>query len=321
MSLVFKQLYNGESVKTNNGLVFKLLNTNGGSGGGSAETYSLQTLTTLLPKKSYRTPAATIGTNIYIINLFYQGTTYKGIYIFDTISETITTLNITEILSTYMSAVSVGNDIYTFAGDESPYIYKFDSISQTVSVIGSVKNIYGDTNVEFASSVSIGSNIYAFGGARTSTRNYNIICKIDTLTNSYTKLTSTLPIKCSESGYAGIGTDIYIFGGWGDSNVRLAEIFKFDSVTETITTLSTTLPTPRNGQRAVTMGTDIYIFGGYDGTKGTEILKFDTKTENITILELVLPANVVNIPVANVGKDAYIFGVENNNSIVKFTKG
>ena len=228
-----------------------------------------------------------------------------------------------------MSCASVNSNIYIFGGNNgsssSSYtniIQKFDTTTETVTTLSATLNALKSNTC----SASVGTDIYIFGGYRWSTSTniyyYNTILKFDTLTETVTILSTTLPNGLMDASCASVGTDIYIFGGQ-DSSSRYNTILKFDTLTETVTTLSVTLPNNLSSTTSASVGTDIYIFGGYSGASSyNTILKFDTLTETVTILSTTLPNNLYGASSASVGTDIYIFGGYRSatyyNTILKF---
>src|SRR5699024_4502703 len=86
------------------------------------------------------------------------------------------------------------------------------------------------------------------------------IIKFDSVAQTVTKLSVSLPSRRYSTSACAIGTNAYIFGG-NDGN-RLSDIIKFDSVAQTVTKLSVSLPSRRSVTSACAIGTNAYIFGG-----------------------------------------------------------
>ncbi len=159
----------------------------------------------------------------------------------------------------------------------------------------------------------IGTDIYLFGS--TVSGYYKTAKKYNTLTKSYSNLTS-VPADFSRSiCVEAVGTNIYLFGGY---NIKTA--YKYDTLTDTYTQI-TNVPTPApvfyNGASAV-VGTDIYLFGNdYNVTSDYQkyAYKYDTLTDTYTRL-----ANIptsFNWGVAKaVGNYIYLFNYKYNTTTV-----
>ena len=267
-----------------------------------------------LPNTMYGQCCTTIKTDIYFI---YSTNMYK----FDTLTNTLTTLDITLPTSeSERRCIAVNNDIYIFGGRDNSAIYKYNIISNTLSTLSITFNYHG------MGLANIGTNIYVFGGDVTSTYGTmnSSIYKYDTLTNSFTSIAS---------GYYGcdlacavVGTDIYLLGGKDhSSNYISPTMYKFDTLTNTLTTLNTSLSTYGSVYIGVSViGTNIYIFGGAyylnainTGLKITpynKIRVFDTLTNKLTTLDSTLPRNLYDMSYGTIGLNTYFFGGKTDNS-------
>ena len=229
--------------------------------------------------------------------------------------EPVVTTPATLPLNLYMaSACTVGNDCYIFGGysggNNQNRIIKFDSVSQTVTMLSATLPML----VQSASACAVGTDCYIFGGYNAGTY-YDTIIKFDTITQEVTTLSATLPFGLSETSACAVGTDCYIFGGY-DGNRRQNTIIKFDSVSQSVSTLSTTLPLFLSETSACAVGTDCYIFGGHSKSSYRDtIIKFDSVSQTATTLSATLPREVSKASACAVGTDCYIFGGFNSPSI------
>ena len=176
---------------------------------------------------------------------------------------------------------------------------------------------------EGASAAAVGSDIYIFGGYNGSSYTKTIY-KYNTISNSITTLSTTLPALNTDASAVAVGTNIYIFGGRSSGSTFTKTIYKFDTTTETITTLSTTMAYNLANLGAILYGRYIYLFGGDKTTsaKINNIYKFDTTTETITQLSTTIPTSLSKMAIARVENRIYLFGGEGSsnsiNNIYKF---
>lgn len=284
-----------------------------------------------LPNPKAGGSSATVGTDCYIFcgrtDSRYSSVTNQ-IVKFDTISQTVTTLNATLGRSlAHISSAAVDTNCYTFGGQGAnsynvfKSIYKFDTISQTSTSLPNLPVFLMDS-----SAVSVGTNCYIFGGREgdgNSDSKYSYIQKFDTVQQTATILTTRLPSVRYNTSSAAVGTNCYIFGGYTGSSF-LDQIIKFDTVTQTITTLSTKLPSARRLSGAASVGTNCYVFGGFGSNSRalSDIIKFDTVTQTITTLSKTLPSAIYGINVQSVGTNCYILGGDDfSKNIVKVSFG
>lgn len=284
-----------------------------------------------LPNPKAGGSSATVGTDCYIFcgrtDSRYSSVTNQ-IVKFDTISQTVTTLNATLGRSlARISSAAVDTNCYTFGGQGAnsynvfKSIYKFDTISQTSTSLPNLPVFLMDS-----SAVSVGTNCYIFGGREgdgNSDSKYSYIQKFDTVQQTATILTTRLPSVRYNTSSAAVGTNCYIFGGYTGSSF-LDQIIKFDTVTQTITTLSTKLPSSRRLSGAASVGTNCYVFGGFGSNSRalSDIIKFDTVTQTITTLSKTLPSAIYGINVQSVGTNCYILGGDDfSKNIVKVSFG
>lgn len=228
----------------------------------------------------------------------------------------------------------VGTNIYTFGGrgDGTYYntIHKFDTLTEKVTSLGRylLKYMLTDT-------VAVGTNIYTFGGEGDSSTHPNTIAKFNTISETISTLSSTLP-KDSTGTYdvhkvypVVKGNIIYTFGGLyynSTYNVRTSlpinYILKFDTTTETLEKLSVTLPSEMSAISTVLHNDVIYIFGGYNyntSARFNTILKFDTTTETLETLNVTLPKGTDMVYPYKINNIIYLFNARGNaKEVYKF---
>ena len=210
----------------------------GGSCGGSdtylntinvfdTETETITTLSAKLPKRTIDMGCASVGTKIYLFGGMYYNSGYYDlttINVFDTETETLTTLGVTLPKRNYgMACASVGTKIYLLGGHSRnngawTTIDVFDTETQTITTL----NTTLPTNWYDMGCSAIGTKIYLFGGY--DNRNYlNTIGVFDTETETIEILENTLPIGCQNIGCSAYGNKVYLFGGY-DAGIRLNPI-------------------------------------------------------------------------------------------------
>lgn len=314
MSLVFKQLYNGDTVKTNNGLVFKLLNTNGGSGGESKDIL-VELLDAKLDETLYSSSACAVGDNIYIVGGFTKfdiATLTQKIRKFNISTETFDfNFKAKTPKAIHSPAVeSVGDLVYSFGGETISSQIKDIYVMNTKTDYSQKKTISTlNTGIPIATAGKVafryGTFIYLFGGYN----RYSItpIYKFDT--TSETTTTISITIGTSRGSAVLIGNIIYITGYKG-------KIVKFDVITEK---LIGEIETKSYGVAAYGVGTNIYKFGGSNTPQ--EINKFDTVSETMTTLNISLPFDITSTTILGIGQTVYLFGGENSsealNTVIK----
>ena len=284
-------------------------------------SYTIETLSVKFPRYKYSTSAVAIGSNAYIFG--GESGDLDAIYKFDSVAETITTLSVKLPTGTSdTSAVAIGSNAYIFGG-KSTYldtIVKFDSINETITTLSAkLPQVLHST-----SAVAIGSNAYIFGGSYGNSDDYSvdIIQKFDSITETITTLSATLPKILNKTSAVGINDNIYIFGGASELSNRNNSIYCFNCINETTETLEVTLPSSRYSTSAVAIGSNAYIFGGYSSTYLDTIVKFDSINETTETLEVTLPSVRSKTSAVAIGSNAYIFGGYNPtylNTIYKFT--
>lgn len=131
-------------------------------------------------------------------------------------------------------------------------------------------------------------------------------------------LSTELPVKWSQSGFATVGTKIYLFGNSVDLHINSNKIIVVDTETETATTLSVTIFGYLYGIAATVVGTTIYLLGGHAGAGAqTTIQMFDAETEIVTTLSVTLPTRVSHSTAQAVENKVYVFGGKQHASYQK----
>lgn len=323
MSLVFKKINAGDTVKTNNGLVFRILTI-----GGKEGVFTVRELDVTLPSSTYGSSSVLVGTNVYIFGGF-NGTSLDTIYKFDINTEQITTLKsyMTNGL-TGTAAILKGDDIYIYGGyngtthsNNTTFYsrgYAFDIISETMT--STSDNAYATGYPGYVSTKNV---CYMFGGY---TKGFNMteaIYKFEKPNFTPSKISTVFPHTIAEPAVIVIGNVLYSFSGAAVINgveKRINYIYKFDINSETITKLDVTLPKNKASGVAILIGKEVYILGG--NTK--DIFIFDSVTETITTSDLKLPNMLLNSTAVSNGKVGYIFGGSNGssglNTIIKISK-
>ena len=262
-----------------------------------------------LPNDTEEAGAVVIGNKVYVFG------SENEIKVFDTETETITTLSVTLPEFCQISVEAIGNKIYLFGGytgglptpaNTKKTIYVFDVETETISTLSTTlpTALYGMT------SAIVGNKIYLFGG-RNGATTYNTICVFDVETETVTKLATKLPKDAYGIGSAIVGNKIYLFGGLNtpSSATFLKTICIFDVETETISTLSTTLPTGNYMMGTGLIGNKIYLFGGSSNADTYNTIHvFDSETETISTLSITLPKAQGGIATGVVGNRVYLFG-------------
>lgn len=232
------------------------------------ETNTLTTLETTLPTPCEEMGCASVGTKIYLFGgKYYTGSWYyvNTINVFDTETNTITTLSTTTSTSTNkyysMGCVANGTKIYLFGGSNQ------SSIINTINVFDTETEIFTTLSTTLPKPnysmgcTSVGAKIYLFGGWTNSGGYLNTISVFDVNTNTITTLNTTLPQALHMESCAFIGTKIYLFGGYNGTAQNT--IYEFDTETEEVITLEAILPTACYSMGCSAYGNKVYLFGGY----------------------------------------------------------
>lgn len=270
-----------------------------------------------LPAARVCSGAAAVGSDIYIFggqSTHSTSTDTNTIFKFDSVSKTATKLSTTLSHDAAGSlVVAIEENIYILSGITGGYAEKFDSVTQTCTNLG----LFNWSS--YNSGAAVGTDVYRFGGGSgTAISNYvKTISKFDSISETRTTLSVTLPEVRAATSAAAVGTNIFIFGGRQDTDERdtstVNDILKFDTVTQTLTTLEATLFEKTSETSAVAIGTNVYIFGGHGagdtgGYYQNYIQKFDSVSETCTKLNETLPTVRYGTSAAAVGTNAYVFG-------------
>lgn len=186
----------------------------------------------------------------------------------------------TKIADTYRHCQNccarVGDYVYSFGG------YRFKSQIESVKSnyilkinASSVTKLNNVLSCLQASCAAVGTKIYIIAANNTNT----IYC-FDTVTETVTTLSVTLPVANRYLHCAAVGTSVYILGG----TKAPTAIYCLDTETETITTLNATLKQEVHSGACTALGNKIYIFGGFSGRALDTIQCFDTETYETSIL-------------------------------------
>ena len=214
-----------------------------------------------------------IGSKIYCLSGYYDGTVTGRSQVFDTNTNTAT--EIKQMLSprSFVSACTVGTDIYVSGGMRANSGYEYNFIKYDT-----LTNQYENTTLNpyavFGAMVSVGDKIYYFGGSNSD--GYTPNCwKFDTKTNSSTQI-SKLPQNTTYGGSyisaMSVGSNIYIFGGdFGPTyNHRVINtVYKYNTLTDQYE-LVANMAKAKCQVKLAKIGFDVYAVGGSNsaGTTG-----------------------------------------------------
>ena len=253
---------------------------------------------------NYAMSCARVGTKIYLFGGSSSGT---QIHMFDTETETLTTLSATFSTSVQSaSCASVGSKIYIFGGIRnnscSKVINVFDTETETLSTL----SITLPVALGYMGCVLVDTNVYLIGGLNSNSRGTTKIYIFDTITETFRTASSQLPSTTCKAGCSRYGNYIYIFGNYSTNYGNGYDwIYKFDIVSEKVTKLTTVLPVASYGINCDIIGNKIYLIGGYN-TKAVNV--FDVLTETITTLDTTLPVVTVDSCCCVLGNNIYVFG-------------
>ena len=282
------------------------------------ESNAITTLSATLPTAAGQIAAVAVGTKIYLFGGVNSSTSSSGyltkIYVFDTESNTITTLSAAlPAKASDIAAAAVGTKIYLFGGvywsSGRVYrntIYVFNTESNTITTL----SVTLPTSASDIAAAAVGTKIYLFGGQSGNSSYLNTIYVFDTESNTITTLSATLPAAIYGIAAAAVGIKVYLFGG-RSSNTKKT-IYVFDAESNTITTLSVTLPTSATDIAAAAVGTKIYLFGGFSSalldTINVFVVAFPLAVNNI-LIEASTTQNIFNLlPTVELGVNAVYLG-------------
>ena len=235
------------------------------------ESNTITTLSTTLPYAAHGIAPAVIGTKVYLFggytdsnyNYTGGGDYLKTINVFDTESNTITTLSTTLPAYTYGIAPAViGTKVYLFGGYTGNPLHTinvFDTESNTITTLSTTLPYAAH---DIASAV-VGTKVYLFGGYSGSDY-HNTINVFDTESNAITTLDTKLPNPAYGIASSVVGTKVYLYGGITEGRyldtinvfVALAELSENNMLIETSTAENTIdlLPNIKVGVRNVFIG-------------------------------------------------------------------
>lgn len=185
----------------------------------------------------------------------------------------------------YMNGVGaiVGDYLYLFGGDASSstlnHAYKYNLKDDTYSQLANMP-----FKTAYCPGIVIGTDIYIFGSY-----NSTLFYKFDTITETYTKLTSS-PAYLSGSVVANVGDYIYVTGG----EKLIKKMYKYSISNNTWTKISVDAPYQLMTTSMFVYGTDIYMVSSnvYSSSGSYAIPNnyvFDTITETFKMLPSTSP--------------------------------
>lgn len=278
-----------------------------------------------LPFKAEGIAAAAVESKIYLFggrdyadgNYVY----YDTIQVFDTETNTLTTLDATLPEGTYgISCAAVGSKIYLIGGRiadstsgstkelELKSIQVFDTETNTLTMLDVTLSTYNS----FTPVAAVGSLIYIFSDF------LQEIYMFDTETNhesyigkgysNYEHISNAH--KC---GCVSVGHKIFMFGGTTNGTNRWYEIWIYNTVESKLYVSPLQLPNSTASLGAAAVGSKIYLLGGqvnkgYSYTTADTILVYDIAAETLTTLDATLPKKVEGAACAAVGSKIYLFG-------------
>ena len=263
-----------------------------------------------------------IGTDIYIISgqrVGYTSLSFK-IYLFDTLTETTTTMN-SEIAIKNCAILPLNTNIYLLGGYSSSYkntIYIYDTTSDTITTLQTTL----PNGLAYMGYGIVGTTIYLLGGQMNSTNNGNtdMIISYDTTSDTITTLQTTLPTPRYAMGSATIGDKIYLFGGY-NPYTYYRNVIIYDTTNDSVSTINMNyVSNVFYFLSASAINTNIFIF--CDNGSSKSIYLFDTLTNSGSKLTLQAPYNLTKVASTTVSNSIYIFGNDNAyaKQILKFKR-
>ena len=202
------------------------------------ESETLTTLSATMPDSYGRTASCLFGNRVYFVGGNTNGPK-DTIFYFDVETETITTLSTTLPIRAMSTAyVTIGSKMYLFGGYgyvDGNYvlldtIFCFDAENETVTTLPSVL----PKAMNYIYAAAIGTKIYLFGGTNrvgnglsSNDTTYDTILCFDTVDETITTLSITLPERRGGFGSATVANKVYLFGGIGVRNGGTTTIFRF----------------------------------------------------------------------------------------------
>lgn len=236
------------------------------------------------------TASAVVGEKIYLIP--NKVTISNGaVSVYDTITNTVTTLAITTDYQHGPVAVVIGTLIYILGGG----IYATDALTNRIQCFDTEAETLTTLDVSlpntlrWANGIAIEDKIYIFGGNKdgigsgiaSGTLLNTIVC-FDTTANTCSNLSATLPTATRYIACASIDNIVYLFGGGvkGTSmyGKKIDTICRFNPSNNEIAVLDITLPIALAEVAALSYCGEIFLFGGDSGvdavTRTDTIYKF-----------------------------------------------
>lgn len=268
-----------------------------------ASSNTIETLSAVLDSALGFVSCASVGTSIYIFGgqysykfasryggteNFYLAKAYDKIQIFDTKSNSITTLA-DETVGGYgagMCCCAIGDKIYLFGGrdggrassssydiryTQSSRIRVFDTNTNTIKTLSTTL----PSALSFASCAAVDNKIYLFAGESSASKNIFVYDTILDTTETLTGISTTIG---KYAGSLSMGSKIYLFAGQDKYDIQI-----FDSTALTIENSEELLKTG-DSITVSPYGDEIYIVGTDDG----RIQKFATRfilTNNHMLIE------------------------------------
>lgn len=208
----------------------------------------------------------------------------------------------------------VGQKAYSFGGEFSPrvpvdnYLYVFDLNTLTWSIAEASGEVppprVGVTMT------SVGNNIYVFGGRDSTHKELNEFYSFDTLTNTWS-LVSSGDIGPPHRSYHSATSDdrkMYIFGGCGVAG-RLNDLWAYDTVDKNW--IKYPVPgencKPRGGPGLAAVRGKIWVVYGFSGVEQDDVHSFDLVKQEWAEAETGGDKPLARSVCSTIGIDKYIF--------------
>lgn len=229
---------------------------------------------TTLPESSYQNAGCAVGDAIYLIGMLDSG---KTCYKYDVNSKIWTKLADATSSEGTAWAIAHGTNIY-YAKNDDRAIYKYDTLTNTHSVLVSNSNHYmTNSSAVFRPN---GSQIYIFGGSY-STAHRTYCTKVVIGTGATTRM-SAIPVTMANHCamlHDNNNEDMYLFGGINNST----KAYKFDSYSNSYTALKD-IPFGYYGGMIVRIDNYIYLINSASSTGATAMYAYNVSTNAYTSL-------------------------------------
>ena len=198
---------------------------------GYIQTFNTKTLETTsitsgITGRTY--PAvAVVDNDIYILGGTSPGGSsgYSNVYKFDTITQTITTLDNLPKSFSSGSYVETADSVYMFSGYKNNNITKFDKGTKTTTTLDATP--FSKYYLYNSSAALIGDNAYIFGGYSQAYKSVDTIYKFNITNESIECLNAKLPSKIYNLSATAVGEKAYLFGGYIEGVGAQNTILKF----------------------------------------------------------------------------------------------